>query len=127
MSVVTLEKRAHPTKREPESMPDIPEFLRRNAENASTPAVNETVVGVSDIQSMVSGVLRTSVLEIEQLIAHLAKARDHMEEEAQRIQREVVEYAQLNYEVMDIIKIMTDSVSECRNRSFGSTRACLQS
>jgi hypothetical protein len=113
MSAVTF-KRANPAKREPESMPNIPELLRRNAENISTPA-NETVVGVSDIESMVSGALTTSVLKIEQLIAQLAKSRDHMEEKAHRIEREVFQYLQLHHEVRDIAKVITDSLSDWRN------------
>jgi hypothetical protein len=102
MAVAPLEKRADRAKPKLQS---------------STPgAVREPVVAVSDIQSMISGTLGTSVFEIEELLAHLEKVRDRLGQEAERVQRDGSEYAQMNHEVHDIIKIIGESLSEWRIR-----------
>jgi hypothetical protein len=101
MTVATLQKRTDTAKPEAQS---------------PTPGAVPSPAALSDLESTISGALGTSVLEIDQLIAHLGNVRDRLQQEGQRVHRELSQYAQLSRDVREIATIMTESLSELRNK-----------
>jgi hypothetical protein len=54
----------------------------------------------------------TSVVEIERLIAELQEAKDHLQSERERIEREMVHYTNLTQMASPTAKIISDAVSQ---------------
>jgi hypothetical protein len=54
----------------------------------------------------------TSIAEIERLIVELQEAKDHLQSETERIEREVIHYATLTQIASITAKISSDAVSQ---------------
>ena len=59
----------------------------------------------------------TSTAEIERLIAELQEAKDHLQSERERIERETLRYTSLTQMASTTAKIISDAVSSCRTRN----------
>jgi hypothetical protein len=73
----------------------------------STPTETET-----EIAALIQKAEAAPIAEIERLIAELQKARDHLHLEAERIEREMVQYANLAQTASVTTKIIFDAVSQ---------------
>ena len=73
----------------------------------STPTETE-----SEIAALIQKAEAAPIAEIERLIAELQKARDHLHLEAERIEREMVRYANLAQMASVTTKIIFDAVSQ---------------
>jgi hypothetical protein len=92
-----------------EVMGDIGELsrgddLNHQGENA------EGEMGVTEFSRLLHRVSGNSKREIDTLIGELQTLREKLESDGQRLQNDVSEYTSLSQEVMQITKIISDSV-----------------
>jgi hypothetical protein len=118
MSVIRTELPAndsHPAMCEVEG--EIREYVRRDvASFRRTPEpAGETFV--NNLNSIVQRVAGTSVAEIDLLIRELERLRARLQDEGQRVQREVVAYAQMSQAAMRSTKIIVESMAHLKDRS----------
>jgi hypothetical protein len=76
------------------------------------PEASSQSEGVSNLSSIIQRISRTSVSELEQLIAELQMMRDYLLSEGQRVQREITEYAHMNQAAIKSAKIVTESLAQ---------------
>ena len=96
----------------PEVEGDIRELVRRDVAQLRKPQPESgSELGVNNLNSLIQRVSGTSVLEIEKLIAELQTLRDYLQNEGQRVQREITEYAHLSQSAMQSTKIIAESLS----------------
>jgi hypothetical protein len=78
----------------------------------SAPAANELAVG--NVGSLLQNASRTSVQEIEKLIAELQTLRGKLQNEAARVEHEIVGYALRIQNAKKSISAISESLSFCR-------------
>jgi len=78
-------------------------------------------VPVDSVSSLVRRVADQSSLEIEKLIAELQSARDILRNEADRLQRELLSYADMSQTAMTSMKIIGENVAQWK-ASIGNVR-----
>jgi hypothetical protein len=104
----------------PVSMPEVEgeirEFVRRDMASLRRIPESGSDVFVSNLNSIVQRVAGSSVAEIDNLIAELELLRDHLQNEGQRVQREVVAYAQMSQAAMRSTKIIVESMSHFKHQ-----------
>jgi len=66
----------------------------------------------SSLSSLLGRVAGSSTREIDKLIGELQTLRQRLETDAHRIQHDIVEYAGLSQQVMQLTKIISDSVKK---------------
>ena len=75
---------------------EIREFVSRDVvSNVGRRPENESELVASNINSVLQRVTATSLQEIDALISELESSRDMLHSEAERVQREIVQYATL--------------------------------
>jgi hypothetical protein len=96
---------------------EIREFVRRDV--ASFRRIPEPAgeTFVTNLNSIVQRVAGTSVAEIDLLIRELERLRARLQDEGQRVQREVVAYAQMSQAAMRSTKIIVESMAHLKDRS----------
>jgi hypothetical protein len=87
---------------------EIGELVRRDATAPRLQQGNDKELNVGSLVQKVSG---TSVQEVEKLIAELQVLRGKLENEAARVQREIVGYAALIQDARKSIGTISDSLS----------------
>ena len=93
----------------PEVEGEIRELVRRDVAHLRKPQPETGgELGVNNLNSLIQRVSGTSVLEIEKLIAELQTLRDYLQNEGQRVQREITEYARLNQAAIDSTRVITE-------------------
>jgi len=100
---------------------EIREFVRR--EVVTSPrrqSENESELVANNLNSLLHRVNSTSVQEIDKLITELQMLRDKLQSEAERVQREIVEYATLSQAALQSTKIIAESLIEWRKASHAS-------
>ncbi len=65
----------------------------------------------------------TSVLEIEKLIAELETLRDYLQNEGQRVQRVITEYAHMNQAATKSAKIVAESLAQWKQTAESARAA----
>jgi hypothetical protein len=100
---------------DPQVEGEIRELVRRDAANLRRPPPEASESGVSNLNSVIQRVSGTSVLEIEKLITELQTLRDYLQAEAQRVQRELNEYAQMSQAASKSTKIIAESLSQWKH------------
>jgi hypothetical protein len=80
-------------------------------------------VGVSNLNSLIQRVSGTSVLEIEKLIAELQTLRDYLQNEGQRVQREITEYAHMSHAATKSTKIIAESLAQWKQTAESARAA----
>jgi len=68
--------------------------------------------GVSSLNALIQRVSGTSVMEIEKLIAELQTLRDYLQNEGQRVQREITEYAHMSQAATKSTKIIAENLAQ---------------
>jgi transposase len=101
----------------PEVEGEIREFVRRDFSSLRRLPESGSEVFVSNLNSIVQRVAGSSVAEIDNLIAELEQLREHLQNEGQRVQREVVAYAQMSQAAMRSTKIIVESMSHFKHES----------
>jgi cell division protein FtsB len=71
--------------------------------------------GINHLNSVIQRVSGASVMEIEQLITELQSARDYLQREAQRVQREVADYAQMSAAASKSTKIFAENLAQWKH------------
>lgn len=105
---------------------EIREFVRkdlapfRRARMPGSPSQDLPVESVNQLIQRVSG---QSVQEIEHVIAELQNVRDILRNEGERVQREIVGYANLSQAAMSSMKIIGDSMTQWKSTMGGGTPA----
>ena len=80
-------------------------------------------VGVDNLNSLIQRVSGTSVLEIEKLIDELQTLRDYLQNEGQRVQRAITEYAHMSQTATKSTKIIADSLAQWKQTTESARAA----
>ena len=75
-------------------------------------AASDNEMTPSDLSSLLDRVAGTSAREIDNLIGELQFLRKKLQTDGNRIQRDITEYAALSQSVMQLTKIVSDSVKK---------------
>ena len=98
---------------------EIREFVRRDISTTPPSAPpqqgNDSELTATHVGSLVQRVSDTSVQEIEKLIAELQILRDMLQNEAARVQREIVKYAILTQGARQSMRTISESLSFWKN------------
>ena len=94
----------------PEVEAEIRELARRGIAQVRSESGSEVSVG--NLNSLIQRVSGTSVLEIEKLIDEQQTLRDYMQNEGQRVQREIAEYAHMSQAATKSTKIIAESLAQ---------------
>ena len=89
----------------------IREFVRRDVAGLRRQQVNDGETVANNIGSLLQRVSANSVQEIDRLIGELKTLRDRLQYEAERVQREIVEYADMSQAAMQSTKIIVESLN----------------
>jgi hypothetical protein len=90
---------------------EIHEVISRSATTARVPQQNDNELAASNIGSLLQYVSGTSVQEIEKLITELQILREMLQNEATRVQREIVGYAALIQSAGQSTRTISESLS----------------
>jgi adenylosuccinate synthase len=99
---------------------EVRELVRRGVAPVRSESGSE--VGVGNLNSLIQRVSGTSVLEIEKLIDELQTLRDYLQNEGQRVQGEIAEYAHMSQAAIKSTKIVTESLAQWK-QATASARA----
>src|SRR6185312_6175501 len=93
---------------------NIRELVRRDsaALRQSGDADSETIA--SNVGSLLRRVSGTSTREIDNLINELQNLREKLRNDGTRVQRDIVEYAALSQSVMQLTKIISESLMQVK-------------
>lgn len=75
----------------------------------------------NNINTLIQKVSGASVQEIDKLIAELQGLRNYLQNEGERVQREIMNYAQLSQATTNSTKVIAESMAQWKNAS-GHTR-----
>jgi ABC-type transporter Mla subunit MlaD len=90
---------------------EIREFVRRDFASVRPPPENDSEKVANNISSLLQRVSGGSVQEIERLIVELQTLRDTLQSEGARVQREVIQYANLSQAAMQSTKIIAETLT----------------
>jgi len=90
------------------------EFVRRDFASVRRPPENDGEMVANNISSLLQRVSGTSVQEIDRLIGELQTLRDTLQNEGERVRREVIQYANLSQAAMQSTKIIAESLTNCK-------------
>jgi hypothetical protein len=91
----------------------IHELVRRDGQ-AIRRTDGESEVATGNLGNLVRRVSANSASEIDNLIRELQLLRDKLVSDGYRVEREIVEYAGLSQSVIDMTKIITDSMTQVK-------------
>ena len=94
-------------------------YLRRTSSPATSdvPPDSGSESSVNNVNALIQRVAGASLNEIENLISELESLRDLMHDEGQRVQRELVGYAQLSQAAMKSTRIIADNLAQWKHVS----------
>ena len=84
-----------------------PELASKANRDASDPS--ELQIG-SNLSSLIQRVSAASIVEIEMLITELQSLRNYLQNEGERLQRDITAYARLNQGAMESTKVITETL-----------------
>jgi len=96
----------------PEVEGEIRELVRRDLPQLRKSQSEAGEFGVSSLNALIQRVSGTSVMEIEKLIAELQTLRDYLQNEGQRVQREITEYAHMSQAATKSTKIIAENLAQ---------------
>lgn len=105
---------------------EIREFVRKDLapfRRARMPGSSSQDLPVESVNQLIQRVSGQSVQEIEHVIAELQNVRDILRNEGERVQREIVGYANLSQAAMSSMKIIGDSMTQWKTTMGGGTTA----
>jgi len=103
--------------RETEVEGEIREFVRRDGSTLRRAPDSDSEVVASNISTLLQRVAGTSVQEIDRLIVELQTLREMLQTEGVRVQREIVESANLSQSAMQSTKIIAESLGSWKGLS----------
>lgn len=103
--------------RETEVEGEIREFVRRDGSTLRRAPDSDSEIVANNISTLLQRVAGTSVQEIDRLIVELQTLREMLQTEGVRVQREIVEYANLSQSAMQSTKIITESLGSWKGSS----------
>jgi len=101
---------------------EIRELVRRDVAQLRKPESGGEL-GVVNLNSLIQRVSGTSVLEIEKLIAELQTLRDFLQNEGQRVQREITDYAHMSQAATKSTKIIAESLAQWKHTAESNRSA----
>jgi hypothetical protein len=108
----------------PEVEGEIRELVRRDVAHLRKPqAESGSEYGAGNLNSLIQRVSGTSILEIEKLISELQTLREYLQNEGQRVQREIAEYAQMSQAASKSTKIIAESLAQWKHAAEGGRSA----
>jgi hypothetical protein len=102
---------------------DIREFVRKDFASLRRLTDSGSEMFVNNLNSIVQRVAGSSVKEIDNLIDQLERLREHLHNEGQRVQREVVAYAQMSHAAMRSTQIIAESMAHFKQSTDRARRA----
>ena len=112
MSIMRSERNEDREGLGPEVEGEIRELVRRDLPQLRKPQSEGDEFGVSSLNALIQRVSGTSVMEIEKLIAELQTLRDYLQNEGQRVQREITEYAHMSQAATKSTKIIAENLAQ---------------
>jgi hypothetical protein len=98
---------------EPELEGKIHELVRRDG-NALRRAEGDNDVAAGNLGNLLRRVSANSATEIDNLIRELQVLREKLVADGHRVEREIVEYAGLSQSVIDMTKIISESMTQVK-------------
>jgi hypothetical protein len=92
----------------------IREFVRRDVTGLRRQQRHNGEMVADNISSLLQRVSVNSVQEIDRLIDELKMLRDQLQQDSERVRREIVEYASLSQAAMQSTKIIAESLNRWR-------------
>jgi hypothetical protein len=108
---------------------EIREFIRRDVAHLRRPSgpqpalESSSEAAMNNINSLLDRVSGNSVHEIDSLIVDLRKVRDFLQNEGERVQREITSYAQLSQVAMTSVKIIAESMQQWKSQTGDAPRS----
>ena len=93
---------------------NIRELVRRDSVAFRQKADHDSEMIANNVGSLVRRVSGTSTREIDNLINELQNLREKLQSDGSRVQRDLVEYAALSQSVMQLTKIISDSLDHVK-------------
>ena len=112
MSIMRSERNEDREGLGPEVEGEIRELVRRDLPQLRKSQSEAGEFGVSSLNALIQRVSGTSVMEIEKLIAELQTLRDYLQNEGQRVQRELTEYAHMSQAATKSTKIIAENLAQ---------------
>ena len=78
------------------------------------PAEEPLDFGSAKLMAMIQTMSTTPVVELDRLIGELQEARDYLQSECERIERETTGYVELSQTALESVKIIAETVGEWR-------------
>ena len=105
---------------------EVREFVRRDASFRQRPRPQQAgETAMDNMNSLIQRVLTASVEEIDRVITELQAMRDLLRGEADRVQREISNYAGMSQAAMSSMKIIADSLRQLKPSSTPPARDAL--
>lgn len=101
---------------------DIREFVRKGVASLRRLPDSGSEMFVNNLNSIVQRVAGSSVEEIDNLISQLERLREHLQNEGQRVQREVMAYAQMSHAAMRSTQIIAESMAHFKQSTDRARR-----
>src|SRR5262245_57949823 len=90
---------------------EIREFARRDFASVRRQPENGSEMVANNISSLLQRVSGSSVQGSDRLIGELQTLRDMLQKEGERVQREIIQYANLSQAAMQSTKIIAESLT----------------
>jgi hypothetical protein len=105
---------------------EVREFVRRDASFRQRPRPQQAgETAMDNMNSLIQRVSTASVEEIDRVITELQAMRDLLRSEADRVQREISNYAGMSQAAMSSMKIIADSLRQLKPSSTPPARDAL--
>ena len=99
--------------REPDQVEaEVRELVRRDVAHLRKPQLEPAGSGAGNLNSLIQRVAGTSLMEIDRLIDELQTLRDYLQNEGQRVQRAITEYADMSQAATKSTKLITESLAQ---------------
>jgi len=92
---------------------NIRELVRRDA-SAFRQVESDSETAANNLSTLLRRVSGNSAREIDHLIGELSILRDKLQADSDRVEREIVEYAQLSQSVIQLTKVIADGVTQVK-------------
>src|SRR5712691_6875671 len=123
MSIMRSERNEDREGLGPEVEGEIRELVRRDLPQLRKSQSEGGEFGVSSLNALIQRVSGTSVMEIEKLIAELQSLRDYLQNEGQRVQREITEYAHMSQAATKSTKIIAENLAQWKHTAESNRSA----
>ncbi len=90
---------------------NIRELVRRDS-TAFRQTETDSEISANNLNALLRRVSATSTREIDDLIVELQTLREKLQADGNRVQRDIAEYAELSQSVMQVTKIISESVKK---------------